>query len=198
MTELIKHPMILQNDRVRLVPMESADLKPLAEIAIDPTIWGYGGYFINNESDLEIYIRDAIDMREKNTGYPFTIADIKSGFLAGSSRYCNISPEHKRIEIGYTWLGKKFHGTGLNANMKYLMIEHAFEKLRMERVEFKADARNMQSRKAMEKIGAKKEGILRSHSINYDGNRRDTIYYSIISSEWPEVKVNLSRLAGIH
>jgi RimJ/RimL family protein N-acetyltransferase len=110
---------------------------------------------------------------------------------AGSTSFANVSNRDKRLEIGWTWIGKKFQKTGLNRNGKLLMLQYAFETLQFERVELKTDERNMASRTAIEKIGGKFEGILRSHMVVKDGFRRNTVYYSILSKEWPGVKTNL-------
>ena len=181
---------ILENNSTFLRPLKSEDEEGLSKIAFDPDIWKYTVSRAMNSNELKEYINTAIDEREKNSRYPFTIVDKKSGEIAGSTSYGNISVKDNRLEIGWTWLGKKFMGTGLNKESKLLLLQYAFEHLKFERVEFKTDFLNKAARKALEKIGAREEGILRSHTLMHDGRRRDTVYYSILADEWQLVKKN--------
>ncbi|MEL6672529.1 MAG: GNAT family protein [Bacteroidota bacterium] len=185
----------LENKRVRLRPLEQDDVSALKSVAINEDLWGYGSYSVQSEEDLRHYIKDAFHQKAEGTAFPFLIWDKKTNRAAGSTRFCNYSCPHKRVEIGYTWLGADFHGTGLNMHVKALMLDYAFDTLKVVRVEFKADVRNLRSRKAMQKIGAVEEGILRSHTQKADGSRRDTIYYSILSEEWHQK--TQSRLHGL-
>ena len=113
------------------------------------------------------------------------------GQAVGSTRFLEIRPAHSALEIGYTWLGRASQGTGINSMAKYLLLEHCFAELKAVRVQFKTDVRNLQSRKALEKIGAREEGFLRRHMLLWNGHRRDTVLYSIIDDEWPRVKTRL-------
>jgi RimJ/RimL family protein N-acetyltransferase len=137
---------------------------------------------------LEEFISLALEERQRGSSYPFVVYDKEKMAAAGSTRYGNISWKDKRIEIGWTWLGVDFQRTGLNRACKHALLKYAFETLDMERVEFKTDVSNQQARRALLKIGAKEEGILRSHSVMQDGRRRDTIYYSMLKNEWPGVR----------
>jgi len=181
---------ILKNNSVLLRPLTSEDEEGLVKIAFDADIWKYTIVSVMNSTELKNYINTALEERKKNLRYPFTIVDKQSGEIAGSTSYGNISVKDKRLEIGWTWLGKKFRGTELNKNCKFLLLQYAFDHLKFERVEFKTDVLNDRARKALVKIGAKEEGILRSHMILYDGRRRDSVYYSILKDEWEELKAS--------
>jgi RimJ/RimL family protein N-acetyltransferase len=178
---------ILENNIALLRPLAPEDEEGLGKIAFDTDIWKYNVGKIMNSTELNEFINVALEDRKRNFRYPFTIIQKTSGEIAGSTSYANVSVKDKRLEIGWTWLGKKFMGTGLNKECKFLLLQYAFEHLKFERVEFKTDVLNKASRRALEKIGAKEEGILRSHTLMHDGRRRDTIYYSILSDEWKEI-----------
>lgn len=177
---------ILENTRVRLEPVLSAnDCEKVASIALTETeLLKYSPSSIHTKYDLLQYFEIALKAKQQGTVYPFLIFDKSQKKYAGSTRFGNISLQNQRLEIGWTWLGKAFQGTGLNQNIKSLMLSYAFNDLNCERVEFKADGRNIQSRRAMEKIGATYEGCLRSHTLMKDGFRRDTVYYSILREEF--------------
>ncbi|MFD3001767.1 GNAT family N-acetyltransferase [Pontibacter toksunensis] len=179
---------LLENTRVLLRPFLDSDKAELREIALDEEIWRYMITRISNEEELNDWIQTAITGYQLGTRYTFMIVDKATGQLAGSTSYGNISVPDKRLEIGWTWLSKAYRGTGLNRHCKFLLLRYSFEVLQMERVELKGDAVNMRSRKAMLKIGATEEGILRSHTLMHDGRRRDTIYYSILRPEWEQIK----------
>jgi RimJ/RimL family protein N-acetyltransferase len=137
---------------------------------------------------LQKYIDKAVENRLNKNRYTFIVFDKTQNAYAGSTSFLNISNPDDRLEIGATWYGKNFQGTGLNRNCKYLLMEFAFDKLDAERIEFKTDERNLASRKAIEKIGGQLEGILRQHTLMYDGFRRNTVCYSILKSEWRKLK----------
>lgn len=177
-----------ENSIAKLRPLEENDFNAFIDIAFEESIWIRTTNKIQTEEDLRKYVEDSIKERERNFRYPFTIIDKRINRIAGCTSYANVSAKDKRLEIGWTWLGKEFQGTGLNKACKFLLLNNAFENLEMERVELKTDVLNMQSRKAMMKIGAVEEGILRSHTLMPDGRRRDTIYYSILKSEWLNIK----------
>lgn len=179
---------LLENSRVLLRPIQDADKAALREIALDEEIWRYMITRISNEEELDAWIQTATSGYQLGTRYTFMIVDKATGQLAGSTSYGNISVPDKRLEIGWTWLSRDYRGTGLNRHCKFLLLRYAFEVLQMERVELKGDALNIRSRKAMLKIGATEEGILRSHTLMHDGRRRDTIYYSILRPEWEQIK----------
>jgi RimJ/RimL family protein N-acetyltransferase len=179
---------IIKNAAALLRPLEKEDFKELSGIAYDYEIWRFNVSRCMNDDELTGHINTLLEQKERGFIYPFVIIDRKKHMTAGSSSFSNISNKDKRLEIGGSWLGKNFQGTGLNRNAKYLMINYAFEHLGFERVEFKTDVLNLQARKALKKIGAVEEGVLRSHTLMQDGRRRDTIYYSILYSEWEKIK----------
>ncbi len=183
-----KFKLQLENSIALLRPLESNDFNGFLDIAFDESIWYRTTNRIQSEEDLRKYVDDSIKEREKEFRYPFTIIDKRVNRIVGCTSYGNISQKDKRLEIGWTWLGKEFQDTGLNKACKFLLLQNAFENLGMERVEFKTDVLNMQSRKALIKIGAVEEGILRSHTLMPDDRRRDTIYYGILKQEWINTK----------
>lgn len=184
---------VLENQRVRLEPIHTLlDAKPLEQISLGhPELLQYSPSEFHTPSLFQQYFETAIKGRESLKRYPFIIYDKASQSYAGSTSYGDISLKNEIIQIGWTWIGQKYQRTGLNRHMKMLMLQYAFENLHCKRLELKADARNMASRKAMEGIGAKYEGCLRSHTVMSDGYRRDTVYFSILLEEWPLVKKRL-------
>ncbi len=183
----------LEDNRVRLSVISNlGDVELLKDIAFsEPDLLLYSPSDISSASLFDNYFRKAIEGLEKGLIIPFIIFDKSTQSYAGTTRYGNISHVNKRLEIGWTWIGKAFQRTGLNRHNKLLMLSYAFDQLAYERVELKADGQNVQSRRAMEGIGAQYEGTLRSHTVMSDGRRRDTVYYSILKSEWPQTKQNL-------
>lgn len=182
---------ILENDVVLLRPLEKADYELFKEIAFNPDIWKHNVTSASNENELHIWIDDALESKKNNQRYPFTIVDKKTERAVGSTSIGNISLTDKRAEIGWTWLGLEFQGTGINKHCKFLLLQYLFDELKFERVEFKTDALNLKSRRALQKIGAKEEGILRSHTLMHDGRRRDTVYYSILKNEWLSINKDM-------
>jgi len=180
---------ILENDRVRLEALTLDHLIDLLPISRKhPDLLKYSLSPFGNDELMEINIRQSVQARRNKERYAFAIYDKQNKKYAGSTSFANISIKDKRLEIGWTWLDKDIHGSGLNKHCKYLLLAFAFEELNFERVEFKTDIRNLQSRRAIEKIGGTHEGVLRSHMLMQDGHRRDTAYYSIIKSEWSNIK----------
>lgn len=180
---------ILESDRVKLRPLRVDDFDLLLEVATDDSdLMKYSRSPVNSEENLRFYIRDALSSKSKGARYPFIIYDKKQSAYGGSTSFGSVSNDDLRLEIGWSWLGKRFQGTGLNKATKFLLLKYAFDTLKFERVEFKADARNMQSRRALEGIGASYEGLHRHHSVMSDGFRRDAVYYSIIRPEWPDIR----------
>ena len=183
---------ILENNFIRLVPLQKKHLTELVPIALKhPDLLKYSPSLFGNEENFQFYVQDAIDSRQKKQRYPFVIFDKTLDTYIGSTSYGNISNPHKRLEIGWTWLDKSAQGKGINKQCKFLLLQYAFENLGFERIELKTDSRNLQSKRAIEKIGAKFEGELRSHTLMLDGHRRSTVYYSIIKEEWPAIKFEL-------
>lgn len=182
---------ILENERVILRPLVKADLDNLlAPATSDEKLVQYSPKPIHTRELLKEYITSSLSGKETLDRYPFSIFDKQANAWAGSTSFLFISNYHRRLEIGATWLGKSFQKTGLNRNCKFLLLSYAFDELDFERVEFKTDERNSASRMAIEKTGGKFEGILRSHTLMNDGFRRNTVYYSILKSEWLSLKAN--------
>ncbi len=183
---------ILENDRIKLRSLVPDDLNNLLPIAHkNPDLLRYSPSSIGTQAQLKSYIETALLQRSQGIRYPFISFDKKAQAYAGCTSYGNISNANDRVEIGWTWIGREYQGTGLNKAQKHLMLSYAFDELGMQRVELKTDTRNQQSRRAMEKIGATAEGVLRSHTLMSDGFRRDTIYYSILASEWPNIRATI-------
>ena len=185
---------VLENDCVLLRPLQTSDCGNLQHFALEePEIWQYSLMPINSVASLENYIQQAITDRLKGHSYPFVVFNKVAGSYAGSTRFYDIQSGFKTLQLGYTWYGKKFQGTGLNKHCKFLLLEFAFETLGMERVEFRADNQNAKSIAAMKSIGCTVEGVLRSHMPNQTGGRRDSIVLSILKEEWEAtVKKNLA------
>lgn len=180
---------ILENSRVRLEPLRMDYLNQLLPVALKtPDLLKYSPSPFGSEERLKSNIQTSISARESGTRYPFVIFDKQKSAFVGSTSFGHYSAKDLRVEIGWTWIDTGSQRTGLNANCKYLLLSFAFETNAMERVEFRTDSRNTQSRKAIEKIGGVYEGLFRSHTRMEDGYRRDTVYYSIIKSEWPKAK----------
>jgi RimJ/RimL family protein N-acetyltransferase len=142
---------------------------------------------------MQAYIAEALTLQSAGKALPFAQIDKSTGRAVGSTRFGNFEPAHHRVEIGWTWLGTPWQRTAFNTEAKYLLLAHAFEVLRLNRVEFKTDVLNKRSRKAILRLGALEEGVLRRHMIMQDGRVRDSVYYSIIAEEWPDVKEKLRR-----
>jgi RimJ/RimL family protein N-acetyltransferase len=180
---------ILQNETVLLRPMTEEDAVHLQAVATkDDDLVLYSPYQIHTPALLQQFVSDSLADRRRGFRYPFVIYDKQKNLYAGSTSIANVSNKDRRLEIGWTWIGRDFQRTGLNRTCKFLLLSYAFEELGFERVEFKTDARNVASRTAIEKIGGQYEGALRSHTVMNDGFRRTTVYYSILKDEWPGLK----------
>jgi RimJ/RimL family protein N-acetyltransferase len=188
-------PVTLTGRYVRLEPLAEDHVPGLTAIGLDDSIWRYMPYgFMRNEEDIRGWVRGILAHAVAGTDLPFAAIDVASGCVAGATRYMEIRPAHHGLEIGGTWYGAAYRRTRVNTECKYLLLEHAFENLRCIRVQLKTDSRNERSQRAIERIGAKKEGMLRNHIILPDGHVRHSIYYSIVDSEWPTVKARLQEL----
>ena len=181
----------LESDQALLRPVAFTDRAALAEIAFDADTWRYFVQRIDADVDLDGFIRQAVEDRAAKRRVVFVVIDKATGSVAGSMAYGNLAEADRRLEIGWSWLGRAYRGTGLNRWAKFLLLEHAFERLDCERVEFKTDVLNLQARKGLQNIGATEEGVLRSFNYMPDGRRRDAIYYSILRLEWPVVRSGL-------
>lgn len=183
---------VLENDAVRLEPLSIEHLPHLTPIALEnPTLLQYSPTPFGSAAAMDEMIAAAAADRQTGTRYAFAIFNKASNGYVGSTSLGSITLAHHRVEIGWTWIDPSVQGTGLNAQCKLLLLTYAFETLGCQRVEFRTDERNTQSRKAIEKLTAVYEGTLRKHFLMLDGHWRNTVYYSILKSEWPQVKSNL-------
>jgi RimJ/RimL family protein N-acetyltransferase len=181
----------LTGRRVRLEPLDRRHLAGLAAAAADPATWAWMHVPLTDETALRAWLDDALAARDAGTEMPFAIVDAVNGRPLGSTRFMAIAPAHRRLEIGWTWLGPGARGSGANAEAKLLLLEHAFERLGAMRVEFKTDALNARSRAALDGIGARFEGISRRHMLMADGRVRDSAWYAIVEDDWAAVRERL-------
>ncbi|TAE12267.1 MAG: N-acetyltransferase [Bacteroidetes bacterium] len=185
----------LEDERVLLRPLQASDLPALIPFAVqEPDIWRYSLVSAAGEQGMARYIDLALAGKQARQEYPFIVFDKQAQRYVGCSRFYDIQLEHQTLQLGYTWYGKSFQGTGLNSHCKFLMLQFAFEQMDMLRVEFRADTRNARSINAMKGIGCTVEGFLRNHLLRHDGERRTSIVLSILQEEWQKnVKQNLAR-----
>jgi len=190
-------PVVLKGRYVRLVPMTVEHIPELAEIGVGQDFWDFMVYGrMDTEADMGDWVKEILTRAEKGTDLPFVAIHLETGRVAGATRYLNIMPNDKGLEVGGTWYGLDFQRTAVNTECKYLLLTHAFETLGCIRVQIKTDSLNARSQKAIERIGAVKEGVLRNHMILPNGRIRHSVFYSILDSEWPDVKVRLEDLLG--
>ncbi|QQL49479.1 GNAT family N-acetyltransferase [Mucilaginibacter ginkgonis] len=176
---------ILEDERVLLRPLEWEDIEHLRHFVVEePEIWRFSLMAINSVDDLTEYVNIAVQNRAKGLEYPFIVFDKATQQYAGCTRFYDIQNIHSTLQLGYTWYGKNFQGSGLNKHCKYLLLQFAFETLGAERLELRADSKNDRSIAAMKSIGCTVEGILRSHMLKPDGSRRNSIVLSILKDEW--------------
>jgi N-acetyltransferase len=184
-------PVVLEGKHVRLEPMRVDHLPALCKIGLDGSIWKWTANVVENEGDLERYVRTSLADQAAGTALPFVTIERAGETIVGSTRFANIDPINRKAEIGWTWITPAWQRTAVNTEAKLLMLEHAFEVWQCIRVELKTDALNEQSRKAIRRIGAVEEGTMRNHMITESGRYRDSVYFSIIESEWGSVKADL-------
>jgi len=182
---------VLENEYVELHPVTEADREGIRAVAMDPHIWRYFVTAVENEADFKVFFDTCLADRAAGRRVVFVVTDKTTGRVAGSMSYGNLAEADARLEIGWSWLGRDFRGKDVNRWAKYLLLEHAFDRLRAERVEFKTDILNEQARKGLRNIGAIEEGTLRSFNYMPGGRRRDAIFYSVLRAEWPGVKQHL-------
>ncbi|MDB9779563.1 GNAT family N-acetyltransferase [Flavobacteriaceae bacterium] len=182
---------MLENSRVLLLPFESERKSELKKIIFNHDIWRYMGMNIETESDFKQYVHETLELKKKGACYPFIIVDKKTNEVAGSTRFGNINQKSEKCEIGWTWYGSQFQGTGLNKATKYELLNFGFETLGFRRIQLSADLENIRSQKAIEKLGAQREGVFRNNYIDSNGVSKDDVYYSIIKEEWPQLKSTL-------
>jgi N-acetyltransferase len=186
-------PVTLEGRLIRLEPLSLDHVAGLAEVGLDPAIWRWTIARPTTVAELRAWAEAAIAGRDAGTELPFATIDRATGRPIGSSRYLNIVLEHRRVEIGWTWVAPAWQRTGVNREAKLLMLAHAFDTLGCRRVEFKTDSLNEPSRTALLGIGAQFEGIFRNHMIMPEGRMRHSAYYSVIDEEWPAVRARLER-----
>jgi RimJ/RimL family protein N-acetyltransferase len=181
-------PVTLTGAHVQLQPLSESHLDALSEVGLDPELWKWIPSQVLDRDQMLRFIRTQLSDQEKGTALPFATVDLASGKVVGNTRFMNIDMPNKRVEIGGTWIAKPWQRTAVNTEAKFLMMRHAFETLGCNRVEWKTDALNTQSRNAILRLGAKQEGIFRQHVVTWSGRLRDSVYFSVIAPEWPEVK----------
>jgi RimJ/RimL family protein N-acetyltransferase len=197
MADMEVKPVVLTGQHVRLEPMNETHVPALGEIGVGQPFWDFMLYGnINTVDDMRNWVLDILARAEHGTDLPFVAIHLASGRVAGATRYLNIMPKDRGLEIGGTWYGREFQRTVVNTECKYLLLGHAFETLNCIRVQLKTDLRNERSQKAIERIGAMKEGVLRNHMILPDGRYRHSVFYSILDTEWPGVKKRLEGMMG--
>ena len=184
-------PVTLKGSRVRLEPLEERHFDDLALVAYDDAIWRWITGLPMDVTGLRAWLDVTLANAAAGTEVPFATIDADTDRAIGSTRFMTIAPEHRRLEIGWTWVGTAYQRTGANQEAKFLQLRHAFETLDAERVEFKTHARNERSRGALLGIGATFEGVLRHHTIMPNGSNRDSAFYSVLAGEWPVVKARL-------
>jgi RimJ/RimL family protein N-acetyltransferase len=189
-------PVTIEGKFVRLEPMGVVHVPGLCSAGLFDELWEWTSSAIRNEADMEDYVRNAIKEATARTALPFVIFERSSGTVVGSTRFGNIDVENRKVEIGWTWITPERQRTAVNTETKLLMLTHAFEVWGCIRVEFKTDENNGRSRKAIARIGAVEEGTLRNHMITQTGRFRNSVYFSIIEEEWPQIKSGLSETPG--
>ena len=196
--EMTVVPVTLEGRHVRLEPLAKAHVAGLAEVGLDEELWRWIPTPVRTAEEMAAYIETALEEQARGVSLPFAIVEKATGRAMGSTRYGNIDRAHHRVEIGWTWVARKWQCTAVNTEAKYLLLRHAFETLGCIRVELKTDSLNEKSRAAILRIGAQHEGIFRNHMITTNGRIRHSAYYSIIDSEWPAVKARLESRLNSH
>lgn len=187
----IKHPLILVGQTVELRPLEEEHFDALGALSQDERIWTHLQVNGSIPEKFLSHLEEALDKRQKGEHYPFVIFDRLTGQMLGSTRYFEIFPEHRKLEIGWTWIHPDYWGSGVNTECKFLMLREAFEGLGAVRVQIKAAESNLRSRRAIENLGAVYEGTFRKDRIREDGSVRNSVYYSILDEEWPQIRHRL-------
>jgi len=191
MNKMVIAPVILEGRHVRLEPLALEHAAGLAEVGLDAELWKWIPIPVRTPEEMSCYVQTALDDRTMGSSLPFVLIEQASGRSIGSTRYGNIDRDHYRVEIGWTWVARQWQRTAINTEAKYLLLRHAFETLKCIRVELKTDSLNERSRAAILRVGATEEGTFRNHMITASGRIRHTVYFSILDSEWPQVKVRL-------
>ena len=184
-------PVVLEGRCVRLEPLTLEHTAGLAEVGLDGDLWKWIPIPVRTPEEMRAYVQTALKEQGSGSALPFALIEKSTGRTIGSTRYGNIERTHHRLEIGWTWVAREWQRTAINTEAKYLLLRHAFERLKCMRVELKTDSLNARSRAAILRIGAREEGTFRNHMITGSGRIRHTVYFSIIDSEWPDVKAAL-------
>ncbi len=184
-------PVILQSNYIRLEPLSLDHLDGLCEIGLDPEMWRWAPTPITTREEMRTYVETALSWEAEGTALPFATVLNETNQVVGSTRFANIDHENRHMEIGWTWIGKPWQRKVVNTEAKYVMLRHAFETLGCIRVEFKTDSLNQQSRNALLRIGAMEEGTFRNHMVTHEGRYRHSVYFSLLDSEWSDVKGRL-------
>jgi RimJ/RimL family protein N-acetyltransferase len=185
--------LILEGTHVRLEPLTLHHLDALCEVGLDDDLWRWFPKPVHSREDMLDYMRTALQWQADGTAIPFVTIERSTGLVIGSTRFMNIDKPNRHVEIGSTWVARPWQRTVVNTEAKYLMLRHAFEELGCIRVELKTDELNQRSRDAILRIGAQQEGIFRNHMVCAGGRLRNSVWFSIIDSEWPEVKASLEQ-----
>jgi RimJ/RimL family protein N-acetyltransferase len=194
-TEMNVSPVTLEGRHVRLEPLSQAHHADLSAVGLAEELWRWIPTPVRTREEMSAYIQTALDEQARGVSIPFALIEKAGNRAIGSTRYGNIDRTHHRVEIGWTWVAPAWQRTAVNTEAKYLLLRHAFETLGCIRVELKTDSLNEESRNAILRIGAREEGTFRNHMITASGRIRHTVYFSVLDSEWPEVKSRLqSRL----
>lgn len=191
---MLIEPVVLEGEFVRLEPMRFDHLPALTEVGLEESLWKWTTDQIKEAADLEKYVRDALAAQAAGDALPFVTIERASSTIVGSTRFANLDAANRKGEIGWTWINPGWQRTVVNTEAKLLMLTHAFETWKCIRVELKTDANNAKSRAAIARIGGVEEGTLRNHMITKSGRFRDSVYFSIIESEWPDVKARLGEM----
>ncbi len=184
-------PVILEGQHIRLAPLALSHQTRLCEIGLDERLWQLTTIRIQTVEEMREYLQTALEAQAEGTALPFVMIDKATQEIIGTTRYHNINQRHRRLEIGFTWIAPAWQRTFANTEAKYLMLKQAFENYRCVRVEFKADSGNRPSCRALLRLGAKQEGVLRNYAVSTHRGVRDLILFSIVDSEWPAVKARL-------
>lgn len=194
---MIVEPVTLSGKHVRLEPLTLDHFPAICEVGLEESLWRWTPVQITNEDELRSYVETALIDRDRAVALPFVTIEASTNTIVGSTRFGNIDTAHRRAEIGWTWINPRWQRTAINTEAKLLMLTHAFETWNCIRVELKTDALNEKSRTAIARIGAREEGIFRNHMITTSGRFRDSVYFSIIDSEWYSVKAKLTEMLAL-
>lgn len=189
-------PVVLEGTHVRLEPLSLAHHADLCQVGLDEDLVRWTEAYALTPDGVRTYIENALQRQSEGSVLPFAVISRAAGKAIGSTRYGNIDRANRRVEIGWTWYGRAFQRTAVNTECKYLLLRHAFETLDCIRVEFKTDVLNVRSQEAILRIGAKEEGVFRKHMLMPSGRVRDTVYFSIVDTEWPDVRTRLAAFLG--